>query len=96
LTIDPTLVNRLEVKDVNLGELKFHQQINIEDQGTRLALIAIMQEIESPGLNGRLDVDTLLIVAADAADALRVQFCDAARTCLRQGRPAQLATEARS
>ena len=62
LTIDPTLVNRLDAGDVNIAELQFRQQIGTEDQGVRLALVAIMQEIETPGLNSRSYIDTLLIL----------------------------------
>ena len=60
--IDPTLVNRLDVGDVNVADLQFRQQIGIEDQGVRLTLIAIKQEIEAPGLNSRLYIDTLLML----------------------------------
>jgi len=46
-----TLVKRPDVGDVNIAKLQFRQQIGIEDQGVRLMLVAIMQEIEEPGLN---------------------------------------------
>jgi AraC-like DNA-binding protein len=62
LTIDPTLVNRLDAGDVNVAELQFRQQIGVEDQGVRLALLAIKQEMETPGLNSRLYIDTLLML----------------------------------
>jgi AraC family transcriptional regulator len=62
LSIDPTLVNRLGVGDVNVADLQFRQQIGIEDQGIRLTLAAIKQEIEAPGLNSRLYIDSLLMV----------------------------------
>jgi AraC family transcriptional regulator len=62
LSIDPTLVNRLDVGDINVDGLQFCQQIGIEDQGVRQTLIAIKQEIEAPGLNSRLYVDTLLML----------------------------------
>ena len=62
LTIDPTLVNRLDAGDVNVAELQFRQQIGIEDQGVRQALEAIKQEIEAPGLNSRLYISTLLML----------------------------------
>src|ERR1700722_2310406 len=62
LSIDPTLVSRLDVGDINVAGLQFRQQIGIEDQGVRQALIAIKQEIEAPGLNSRLYVDTLLML----------------------------------
>jgi AraC-like DNA-binding protein len=62
LTIDPTLVNRLDVGDINVAELRFRQQIGTEDQGVRLTLLAIMQEIEAPGLNSRSYIDTLLML----------------------------------
>jgi AraC-like DNA-binding protein len=62
LTIHPTLVNRLDVGDVNVAELQFSQQIGIEDPGVGRTLLAIMQEIEAPGLNSRLYIDTLLML----------------------------------
>jgi AraC-like DNA-binding protein len=62
LSIDQILVNRLDVGDINVAGLQFHQQIGIEDQGVRQTLIAIKQEIEAPGLNSRLYVDTLLML----------------------------------
>jgi AraC-like DNA-binding protein len=61
-TIDPALMKRLDVGDVNVAKLQFRQQIGIEDQGVRLALLAIKQEIEAPGLNSRLCIDTLLML----------------------------------
>ena len=62
LTIDPALVNRLDVGDVNVAELQFRQQIGIEDQGVRQTLEAIEHEIEAPGLNSRLYIDSLLML----------------------------------
>jgi AraC-like DNA-binding protein len=62
LRIDPTLVNRLDAGDINLAGLQFRQQIGVEDQGVRQALIAIKQENEAPGLNSRLYVETLLML----------------------------------
>jgi AraC-like DNA-binding protein len=62
LAIDPRLVNRLDVGDVNMAGLQFRQQIGIENQGARLALLAIQQEIEAPGLNSRSYIDTLLML----------------------------------
>jgi AraC-like DNA-binding protein len=62
LSIDPTLVNRLDVGDIDVAGLQFRQQIGIEDHGVRQALIAIKQEIEAPDLNSRSYVDTLLML----------------------------------
>ena len=62
LTIDTTLVHRLDAGDVNVAKLQFRQQIGIEDEGIRLTLIAIKQEIDAPGLNSRLYVDALLML----------------------------------
>jgi AraC-like DNA-binding protein len=62
VSIDPALVNRLGVGDVNVADLQFRQQIGIEDQGIRLTLAAIKQEIEAPGLNSRLYIDSLLMM----------------------------------
>ena len=61
-TIDPALMKRLDVGDVNVAKLQFCQQIGIEDQGVGRTLLAIMQEIEEPGLNSRLYIDTLLML----------------------------------
>src|SRR5580658_1289915 len=36
LSIDPTLVNRLDMGDINVADLQFRQQIGTEDQGVRL------------------------------------------------------------
>jgi AraC-like DNA-binding protein len=62
LTIDPALVNRLDVGDVNVAELQFRQQIGVEDQGIRLTFAAIKQEIEAPGLKSRLYIYSLLLL----------------------------------
>jgi AraC-like DNA-binding protein len=62
LSIDPTLLNRLDVDYINVTGLQFRQQIGIEDQGVRQTLIAVKQEIEAPGPNTRLYVDTLLML----------------------------------
>jgi AraC-like DNA-binding protein len=62
LSIDPTLFNRLDAGDVRLANLQFRQQIGIEDQELRQTLVAIKQEIESPGLNSRLYIETLLML----------------------------------
>jgi AraC family transcriptional regulator len=62
LSIDPAVVNWLGVDDVNVADLQFCQQIGIEDQGIHLTLAAIAKEIEAPGLNSRLYIDSLLIL----------------------------------
>jgi AraC family transcriptional regulator len=62
LSIDPALVNRLCAGEVNVADLQFRQQIGIEDQGIRLTLTTIEQEIEAPGLNSRLYIDSLLML----------------------------------
>ena len=63
LTFDPTLVvNRLDVGDIDVAGLQFRQQIGIEDQGIRQTLVAIKQELEAPGLNSRVYIDTLLML----------------------------------
>jgi AraC family transcriptional regulator len=62
LAIDPRLVNRLDVGDENMAGLQFRRQIGIENQGARLALLAIQREIEAPGLNSRSYIDTLVML----------------------------------
>jgi AraC-like DNA-binding protein len=61
-SINPALVNRFDVGDVNVADLQFRQQIGIENQGMRLALAIIRQEIEAPGLNSRLYIDSLVML----------------------------------
>jgi AraC-like DNA-binding protein len=62
LTIAPTFVSRLDVGDVDVAGLQFRQQIGVEDRGIRQTLVAIKQELEAPGLNSRLYIDTLLLL----------------------------------
>lgn len=62
LSFDAALVNRLGVDDVNVADLQFRQQIGIEDQDIRLTLTTIKQEVEAPGLNSRLYIDSLLML----------------------------------
>jgi AraC family transcriptional regulator len=62
LSIDPAVVNLLGADDINVADLQFCQQIGIEDRGIRLTLAAIAQEIEAPGLNSRLYIDSLLVL----------------------------------
>jgi hypothetical protein len=62
LSIGPALVNRLDVGEVNLTNLQFRQQIGIEDEVVRQTLLAVKQELEAPGLNSRLYIDTLLML----------------------------------
>jgi AraC family transcriptional regulator len=62
LRIDPTLVNHLDVDDINIARLQFRQQVGIGDQSVRQTIVAIKEEIEAPGLNSRLYVDTLLVL----------------------------------
>jgi AraC family transcriptional regulator len=46
--------------DGDLGKVRFQQQIGLDDQGVCQALVAIQQEIETPGLDSVLYVDALL------------------------------------
>jgi AraC-like DNA-binding protein len=60
LAISPALVNRLDVRELSATGLQFRQQIGVDDHGARQTLLAIMHEIEAPGLNSRLYLDALL------------------------------------
>lgn len=62
LAIDPGVVDRLDAGEIDVAQLQFRQQIGIEDQGVRQVLVAIEQEIETPGLNSRSYIDTLLLL----------------------------------
>ena len=62
LTIRPTILSRLDDGELDVTDVQFSQQIGVEDQGARQALVAIQQEIESPGVNSKLYVDALLML----------------------------------
>lgn len=58
LTISPRGVSRLAVGDT--AGVIFDQRIGIEDEGVSRTLLAFLQEIERPGWNSKLYVETLL------------------------------------
>jgi AraC-like DNA-binding protein len=58
LTIAPKGISRLSGVDVS--DVMFEQRIGIDDDDLRRTLLAFVQEIESPGWNTRLYVETLL------------------------------------
>ncbi|MGA2128016.1 MAG: hypothetical protein ABSG76_17920, partial [Xanthobacteraceae bacterium] len=60
LTIDPSRMCHPD--DADVGPMRFQRQIGLDDQGVCQALVAIQQEIETPGLNSALYVDALLML----------------------------------
>jgi AraC family transcriptional regulator len=60
LTILPKAVDRLSAGNVDMGSVRFVQQIGLNDENVRRTLLAFLQEIESPGWNSRFHADTLL------------------------------------
>jgi AraC family transcriptional regulator len=65
LTIKPALLSRLDVGGFETKDRKLDRQIVVEDRGLRQALLAIQLEIEYPGANSHLYVDTFLMLALD-------------------------------
>jgi len=62
LTIRPTILNRLNDDGLGVTDVQFSQQIGLEDQIVCQALLELLQEIESPGINSRTYVDVLLML----------------------------------
>jgi AraC-like DNA-binding protein len=60
LTIPPTILSR--VKGDEITDIHFSQQMGLDDPIICQALVAIQQEIESPGPNSTSYVDSLLIL----------------------------------
>jgi AraC-like DNA-binding protein len=60
LTIHPTLLSRINGGEI--ADLHFSQQIGLDDPIICQALVAIQQEIESPGLNTSSYVDSLMML----------------------------------
>jgi AraC-like DNA-binding protein len=62
VAIKPTIMSRLDRDGDDLTNVQFRQQIGIDDQIICQTLVAIQQELESPGVNSRVYVDTLLML----------------------------------
>lgn len=58
LTISPKGISRLAVGDTE--GVTFDQRIGVDDEDVRRTLLAFLQEIESPGWNSKLYVETLV------------------------------------
>jgi len=58
LTISPKLVTRLSFEDAS--HITFDQRVGVDDEDVRRTLSTFLQEIESPGWNSGLYVETLL------------------------------------
>jgi AraC-like DNA-binding protein len=61
LAIPPTILGRVNGRD--LTDVRFSQQIGLDDPIICQALVAIQQEIESPGPNSSSYVDTLVMLS---------------------------------
>jgi hypothetical protein len=83
LAIAPTILSR--VNGSELTDIHFSQHIGLDDPIICQALIAIQQEIESPGLNSKSYLDTLLMLLLNGA---------ARQAQIRQGWARSLAAEA--
>ena len=62
LTIHPSRMCQTNDTDADLEKMRFQQQIGLDDQGVCQALVAIQQEIETPGINSTLYLEALLIL----------------------------------
>jgi AraC-like DNA-binding protein len=62
LTIQPSVMNWRNDLEMDLAAVRFQQKIGLNDEAARQSLIAMQQELEAPGINGALYVDTLLFL----------------------------------
>ena len=62
LRIKPTTMSRLCDPDMDLANIRFQQQIGLDDQGASQALVAIQEEVESSGLSSVFYIRTLLML----------------------------------
>ena len=60
VAIQPSMLTRLSDAGGDLATTSLERQIGLDDQGVRQALLAIQEEIETPGLNSAVYVDALL------------------------------------
>ena len=82
LTIKPAAFCRLNIDERDMRDGRLGRQIDVEDQGARQALSAIQQELDGPGVNSQLYIDTFLMLAlnrlvscaSNAADARKLKY----------------------
>jgi AraC-like DNA-binding protein len=60
VTIAPNAMDRLSASDVDTASVRFLQRIGVDDENVRRTLLTLLQEIESPGWNSKLYIETLL------------------------------------
>lgn len=60
LTIAPKVKDRLSTSGVDAGSVRFVQRIGVDNENLRRTLLAILEEIESPGWNSKFYAETLL------------------------------------
>jgi AraC-like DNA-binding protein len=61
LKVHPSIIGRLN-GPINREALQFEQRIGLSDEGVSQALIAMQQELETPGINSVFYVDTLSLL----------------------------------
>ena len=62
LAFQPTLMSWRSDLEIDLAAVQFQQRIGLDDEGACQALIAMRQEVEAPGINSALYVETLLFL----------------------------------
>jgi AraC-like DNA-binding protein len=60
VTIAPEAMSRLSADDLDTASVRFLQRIGVDDENIRRTLLTLLEEIESPGWNGKLYVEALL------------------------------------
>ena len=60
LTIAPSVIDRLSNDAAGTASVKFVQRIGVDDEGLRRTLLMFLQEVENPGWNSKLYIETLL------------------------------------
>jgi len=62
LAIAPKVKDRLSTSGADAGSVRFVQRIGVDDENLRRTLLAVLEEIESPGWNSKFYAETLLTV----------------------------------
>ena len=60
LTIAPKVMDRLSASNVDTGSVRLVQQIGVDNENVRGTLLAILEEIESPGWDSKFYAETLV------------------------------------
>ena len=62
LAIQPVLMSWRKDLEIDFASVQLHQKVGLNDEGVCQTLVTMKQEIEAPGINSAVYVDTLLFL----------------------------------